>query len=379
VGCVDRRWNEVIGKGTLVTRTDFIHFLDTRILCDVATRGSFIFPRPRTTSMLTHSPPVRSQNPNTRMPSSKFPRRRPWLMIGTGSSRPASLAALVVLPVILAAASRLSVVDGRSRFLDEFRTRRNKRPSLVPSISSTDKGELLSSITAACPSLLLPSSRRPWVTLRGGQQGGGDEYGADNGNYQYPANARRDPSPSDYRTPTYPKRGDSNDEFYSPESSLPTQGYSPYTDVDGDDDNAAEMLLHETVQDRVNTWRQAQLEQSSRLQQSARDDQGRIKLLTGVSRGSRAIIFVCLVFRNLHLFEVADQALRGMLRLLVVTPLIGLFVANLAGVVASFTAPSHSTKKRLKVCAAVQCVCQHSPPNLSPPYLSRFPTGDPEP
>jgi Na+/serine symporter len=38
-----------------------------------------------------------------------------------------------------------------------------------------------------------------------------------------------------------------------------------------------------------------------------------------------------------------------MTRLIVVTALIGLFVANLAGVVASFTAPSHSSKKRLKV------------------------------
>jgi hypothetical protein len=117
--------------------------------------------------------------------------------------------------------------------------------------------------------------------------------------------------------------------------------------------NAAEMALHETVQDRVDSWRHAQLAQSLRLQQSVRDDQGRLKLLTGVSRGSRAIIFVCLVFRNLHLFEVADQALRGIARLLVVTPLIGLFVANLAGVVASFTAPSHSSKKRLKVCISM--------------------------
>jgi hypothetical protein len=322
------------------------------------------------------------------MPPKLTRRRRPWLLMGRfSSSRPASIVTLVVLA---AAGGRLgTLVHGRPRPDSSLiPTRRNTWSSSL----ATDKSTLLCSAAATCRSRrLLPCNhRRPWGTLRGGQQQGGSDYGADNdidNAYEYPANAQQDPGPyDDYRTPTY---DDSNEAFYAPQSSPAPQGYSPAAaeadDGGDDDDNATEMLLHETVQDRVNTWRQAQVEQSSRLQQSARDDQGRIKLLTGVSRGSRAIIFVCLVFRNLHLFEVADQSLRGLLRLLVVTPLIGLFVANLAGVVASFTAPSHSTKKRLKVrairarkalhwCGATMPTYPHPPLTFLP-----FPTGNPEP
>ena len=54
------------------------------------------------------------------------------------------------------------------------------------------------------------------------------------------------------------------------------------------------------------------------------------------------------MWRDVHLFETADQALKGFTRLCVVTALILLFFANLAGVVASITSPSHSAKKRLK-------------------------------
>lgn len=55
-----------------------------------------------------------------------------------------------------------------------------------------------------------------------------------------------------------------------------------------------------------------------------------------------------LLWRDVHLYEVADNALKGLSRLLIVTPLCILFMANLAGVVASLTSPSGSAKKRLK-------------------------------
>ena len=79
-----------------------------------------------------------------------------------------------------------------------------------------------------------------------------------------------------------------------------------------------------------------------------RDEQGRMKLLASVSKGSRALIFFVLMWRDIHLFEIADQALKGTARLFTVVPLAFLFIANMAGVVASITSPSHSTKKRLK-------------------------------
>lgn len=109
---------------------------------------------------------------------------------------------------------------------------------------------------------------------------------------------------------------------------------------------------HETVQERVNAWRQQQRETFSHLTPeqvaSARDERGRLKLLTSVSKGSRALIFFILMWRDIHLYEVADQTFKGLGRLLTVVPLLMLFVANLAGAVASVTSPSHSAKKRLK-------------------------------
>lgn len=89
---------------------------------------------------------------------------------------------------------------------------------------------------------------------------------------------------------------------------------------------------------------------SAGVQESAspRDEQGRLKLMTSVSKGSRAIIFFILMFRDIHLFELADQNFKGLRRLFMVTPLILLFIGNMAGVVATFTSPSHSAKKRLK-------------------------------
>lgn len=115
--------------------------------------------------------------------------------------------------------------------------------------------------------------------------------------------------------------------------------------------------FHETVQDRVDRWRQSQMEQLADRpspDQSTRaltpEQQNRFRLIMSVSKGSRAFIFILLVLRSLHLFEVVDQTLSGkkILRLLAVVPIFILFVGNMAGVVASLTSPSHSAKKRLK-------------------------------
>ncbi|GKY92753.1 hypothetical protein MPSEU_000245300 [Mayamaea pseudoterrestris] len=105
--------------------------------------------------------------------------------------------------------------------------------------------------------------------------------------------------------------------------------------------------MHETVQDRLDHWKQRQQEYAATAQASARDEQGRVKLMMSVSKGSRAVMFIILLFRALFLYEVADKY-SGMRRLMLVIPVCLLLVGNLAGVVASFTSPSHSSKKRLK-------------------------------
>ena len=106
--------------------------------------------------------------------------------------------------------------------------------------------------------------------------------------------------------------------------------------------------FQESVQDRVDRWRSSQIEYAASLRDSPRDEQGRFKLLTSVSKGSRALIFFVLMWRDIHLYEIADQSRTGIARLVLVVPLTLLFVANLAGAVASITSPSHSAKRRLK-------------------------------
>jgi hypothetical protein len=130
----------------------------------------------------------------------------------------------------------------------------------------------------------------------------------------------------------------------------PQPNYIPPPASDGF--GVSEDPFHETVQDRVEAWRQAQLQRSGNLsplqKDSHLDDQGRVKLLASVSKGSRAFLFFIMMWRDVHLYEVADQSLKGIVRLMAVVPLILLFVANMAGVAASLSSPTHSAKKRLK-------------------------------
>jgi hypothetical protein len=110
--------------------------------------------------------------------------------------------------------------------------------------------------------------------------------------------------------------------------------------------------FQETVQERVENWRSQQQQkyagQSAEQEANPRDEKGRMKLLASVGKGSRALIFFVMMWRDVHLYEVADQALKGMFRLMIVIPLVCLFIANLVGTVVSFSSPSHSSKKRLK-------------------------------
>ena len=126
--------------------------------------------------------------------------------------------------------------------------------------------------------------------------------------------------------------------------------FAPFMTTNDDDDDTTTDPFHETVQDRVDTWKTQQREYGPQLQASPRDERGRMKLLTSVSRGSRALIFFLLLWRNVHLYEVADQltSSSSLKRFVLVTPLVILFLGNLMGVVASLTSPGHAAKRRLK-------------------------------
>ncbi|CAB9501290.1 expressed unknown protein [Seminavis robusta] len=107
----------------------------------------------------------------------------------------------------------------------------------------------------------------------------------------------------------------------------------------------------ETFQERVDTWRNYQLEHAAeqRSSLSPRDEKGNLKLLVSVTKASRSLTFFFMMWRNVHLYEVVDQKLKaGILRHLCIFPLTLLFIANLAGVVASVSSPGHKSKKRLK-------------------------------
>lgn len=129
---------------------------------------------------------------------------------------------------------------------------------------------------------------------------------------------------------------------YNNEGGMDTGNYANPT-TQGNEDP-----FHESVQDRVDEWRTLQREQAASLQDSPRDEKGRVKLLTSVGKGSRALMFFVLMWRDIHLYEIADQNRTGVARLLLVIPMALMFIANLAGAVASLTSPSHSAKKRLK-------------------------------
>ena len=193
---------------------------------------------------------------------------------------------------------------------------------------------LLLAITSKCSArsglitLHLPSTTSslvqtaPILSLRGGQSSQ-DPY-VNYGDY--------------HNSPNY-QGHDPNDDFAN---------YNPPSDIQD-----TEHLFQESVQDGVERWRQEQLAQQQNYlrpesEMNPRDSQGRMKLLASVSKGSRSVIFFILMWRDIHLYELADQAFKGTFRLLMVTPLISLFVGNLAGVVASFTQHSHASKKRMK-------------------------------
>lgn len=79
-----------------------------------------------------------------------------------------------------------------------------------------------------------------------------------------------------------------------------------------------------------------------------RDEDGKMKLLASVSKGSVAIFFFILMWRSVHHYELADQTFQGTTRLFMVLPPVVLFLGNMAGCVGSILSNGAIGKKRLK-------------------------------
>ncbi len=114
---------------------------------------------------------------------------------------------------------------------------------------------------------------------------------------------------------------------------------------------------HESVEDRLAAWRQQQqfkYENQSPLDEAnPRDDDGRMKLLASVSKGSISLFFFILMWRSVHHYELADQSFKGTIRLMMVFPTVLLFLGNMIGCVASLMSSSsanasRNAKKRMK-------------------------------
>jgi hypothetical protein len=115
---------------------------------------------------------------------------------------------------------------------------------------------------------------------------------------------------------------------------------------------AEDQLFQESVQERVDRWKSEQLKQYGQVsaydEANPRDANGRLKLLQNVGKGSRALIFLIVMWRDIYLLELADMSFKGGLRVMVRTFLGILFVGNMAGTAASITSQGHTANKRLK-------------------------------
>jgi len=180
----------------------------------------------------------------------------------------------------------------------------------------------------------------PLLAVRGGSSYYGGENDDDNNN-----NYNAPPAPPDedayYVPPSQPQYGATNEDGSIPQFFEEPPSTSFQDEVNDDP-------FPETVQDRVDHWRANLQQHATEMQESPRDEQGRVKLLTSVGKGSRAMIFFLLMWRDIYLYETASQITSNTMRTLLSAPLAFLFVFNLAGAVVSLTTPSHASKKRLK-------------------------------
>ena len=89
---------------------------------------------------------------------------------------------------------------------------------------------------------------------------------------------------SPYAVYSSPPSDNADSEFLATGTSSSSSTRSTYSDATEHGDP-----FQETVQDRVDHWRHQLQENAAQLQQSPRDDKGRLKLLTSVGKGSRTL------------------------------------------------------------------------------------------
>mmetsp|Transcript_6007 Transcript_6007/g.14228 ORF Transcript_6007/g.14228 Transcript_6007/m.14228 type:complete len:301 (-) Transcript_6007:1737-2639(-) len=112
-------------------------------------------------------------------------------------------------------------------------------------------------------------------------------------------------------------------------------------------------IFQETVQDRVDQWRQEQIQYRDQMTMmekvSMRDSKGRTKLLATAGKGARAILFGVLMWRDLHLMEIVDNTTKGSVKSFLFGMLCVVFLGNLAGACSAVTGTSgHKSTKRFK-------------------------------
>lgn len=144
-----------------------------------------------------------------------------------------------------------------------------------------------------------------------------------------------------YDNNAYNDRADSNE-------NMGDVGYIPTTSYQ--EDNSFDQ---ESVEERLASWRAQQQQryegQNPVDELNPRDEEGRLKLLATVSRGSISVFFFVLMWRSVHHFELADQSFRkSSKRLFLVVPTMVLFIGNMAGCVASISSRTLKAKKRMK-------------------------------
>jgi len=192
-------------------------------------------------------------------------------------------------------------------------------------------------------------------------RGGGDsDDSPPPGTYNYGAHQQQQQQPAQTGSPNF--------QFASSVPPTMATGQNSMDGTGGVTSNHPNYQYRETVEDRIDAWRkqQQQLQQTQSAEEaaSAVDDQGRFKLFTAVSRVSVSFFFFILMWRTVHHYELADATFgsgRGtngvglraaLVRTVVVTPLVVLFLGEMMGAVLGMMGgdanTSSTSKKRLK-------------------------------
>lgn len=166
--------------------------------------------------------------------------------------------------------------------------------------------------------------------------GGGPYSSSSSSNLRHPRANLNPPRGEYYTNNQEPYQGSSNNEIdpsWINENPLPME--------------------NESFEERLASWREQQQykyeHQSTLDAANPRDEDGKMKLLASVSRGSIAIFFFILMWRSVHHYELADQTFRGATRFFMVLPPVVLFLGNMAGCVGSIMSSNGTSgKKRLK-------------------------------